>query len=184
MKRPKWLLMSALALGLLSASVAGHAALTAASDAKVSFAASANMGMSFVGKTSELTVADDGANVVVTVPLAHVTTDIGMRDQHMKDEYLEVAKFPSTTLTIARSALKFPAPGADVTADVPGTLTLHGQTKPVTVHYTAKGAPGAIDVQGTLRVNTNDYAIPPASRFGVTVKPDIDVSASFHVAGN
>ncbi len=184
MKRPKWLFTSALAVGLLSLTVAGRAALGTASGAKVSFSATGTMGLSFTGTTSELSVTDDGTNVVITVPFANMTTDNSLRDHHMKEKYLEVAKYPSATLTIARSALKVPAAGAEAAGDAPGTLNLHGQTKPVTVHYTAKGNGAQIDAQGSFHVNFNDYGISVPNYVGVTVKPDVDVSASFHVAGS
>jgi polyisoprenoid-binding protein YceI len=101
----------------------------------------------------------------------------------MREKYLEVPKFPSVTLTIARSVLKFPTSGS-VSADVPGSLKLHGQTRTVTLHYDAKSDGAGFAVQGRFRLNMNDFAISVPSYLGVTVKPDVDVSASFHVAGN
>jgi polyisoprenoid-binding protein YceI len=184
MKRRKWLWTAPLAIGLVTLSVAGHAALSSASDAHVSFEASGPAGMKIDGTTSDLTVGDDGANVVVTVPLANLNTGIGLRDHHMKEKYLEVPKYPSAVLSIARAALKFPGGAGEASADVPGTVTIHGQSKPVTVHYDAKGAGGAIDAHGSFRINMNDFGITVPSYLGVTVKPDVDVTASFHVSGS
>ncbi|HEX4449024.1 MAG TPA: YceI family protein [Polyangiaceae bacterium] len=184
MKRRKWLWTAPVAFGLFTLSVVGHAALSSASDAHVSFQASGPAGMKIEGTTSEMSVVDDGANVVVTVPLANLSTGIGLRDHHMKEKYLEVPKYPAATLTLARGVLKFPATGGEASGDVPATVTLHGQSKPVTVHYDAKGAGPGLDAHGTFRVNMNDFGISIPSYLGVTVKPDVDVSASFHVAGS
>jgi hypothetical protein len=72
----------------------------------------------------------------------------------MKDEYLEVAKYPVAVLTIERSDLKLASKGT-TEADVPGTL-----------------------------LNMTDFGISVPSCLGVTVKPDVDISADFKVAGS
>jgi polyisoprenoid-binding protein YceI len=171
-------------LGVITLSSAGHAALTSAVDSKVSFEAAGPAGMKIDGTTPDLTVIDDGGNVVVSVPLANLTTGIGLRDHHMRDKYLEVSKYPVATLTIARSALLFPHGGEPIKSDVPGTLQLHGQARPVTIHYEAKGAGNGLDAHGAFRINMNEFGISVPVYLGVTVKPDIDVAATFHVAGN
>jgi polyisoprenoid-binding protein YceI len=185
MKKRNWLSVAAgaaVAAGLLTLSVAGRAALSTVSGSHVTFDAAGPAGMKIEGTTTDLGATDDGTNLVVTVPLANLTTGIGLRDHHMREKYLEVQKFPVATLTIPRSALKLPS-GGDSSGDAPGTLSLHGQTKPVTVHYTAKGGGSAYDAQGTFHLNMNDFAITVPVYLGVTVKPDVDVSASFHIAG-
>ncbi len=183
MNRRKSLWMAALFCGLFSLSAAGHAALSAASDSHVSFEAAGPAGMKIDGSTPDLSVADDSGNIVVTVPLANLSTGIGLRDHHMKEKYLEVQKYPVTTLTLAKSALKFPHAGEQAAADVAGTLLLHGQTRPVTVHYDAKGDGTSWSAHGTFHINMNEFGITVPSYLGVTVKPDVDVSAAFHVAG-
>jgi polyisoprenoid-binding protein YceI len=173
-----------LVLVVCAASTDSHAALASASDSKVGFQASGPAGLKIEGTTSDLTVADGGGNIVLTVPLANLTTGIGLRDKHMKEKYLEVDKYPTAILTVARSALKFPAAGGSTETDVPGSLQLHGQTKPVTVHYDAKGDGAGFAAHGKFHVNMNDYGIQVPTYLGVTVKPDVDVTASFHVAGS
>jgi polyisoprenoid-binding protein YceI len=171
-------------VGVLTLSSGVHAALSSATDSKVSFEAAGPAGMKIDGTTSDLSVADDSGNVVVTVPLGNLTTGIGLRDHHMKEKYLEVPKYPAATLTIARSAMKFPNGAEPVKADVPAMLQLHGQSHPVTVHYDAKATGNAFDAHGAFHINMNDYGIAVPVYLGVTVKPDIDVAASFHVTGS
>jgi polyisoprenoid-binding protein YceI len=176
--------MAALSLSLMGISTVGYAALSAATDSKVSFQASGPAGMKIEGTTAELSVADDGVNVVTTVALGNLTTGIGLRDHHMKEKYLEVAKYPVAILTIPRSALKVPHAGEQSSADVAGSVQLHGQTRPVSVHYEAKGEGPSLSVRGTFHVNMNEFGISVPVYLGVTVKPDVDVSASFHVSGS
>jgi polyisoprenoid-binding protein YceI len=183
MKRVKILSAAALTLSICGVSAIGFAALTAPSDAKVGFEATGPAGLKIDGTTTDLTVAEDGGNVVLTVPLANLTTGIGLRDKHMKEKYLEVPKYPAAVLTVPRSALKL-APGGKVEGDVQGTVTLHGQSKPVTVHYDAAAAGQGFAVHGKFRINMNDFGITVPTYLGVTVKPDVDVTASFHVTGS
>ena len=68
--------------------------------------------------------------------------------------------------------------------DVPATVNLHGQTRPVTVHYEAKRDGAALIAHGKFHINMTDFGITVPSYLGVTVKPDVDVSADFHVAGS
>ncbi len=182
MNKHLWVLV--ICPGLLAISAVGHAALSSPSDTKVSFLASGPAGLEIEGTTPDLVVADAGGSVELTVPLAKLTTGIDLRDKHMKEKYLEIAKFPSAILTVSRAALKLPAGGAPVELDVPGTLLLHGTTKPVTVHYDAKPEGAGLAAHGKFHINMNDYGIQVPTYLGITVKPEVDVTASFHLTGS
>ena len=77
----------------------------------------------------------------------------------MREKYLEVPKFPATTLVVARSAITVPTSGQKTSGDAPGTLTLHGQSHPVTVHYESKGDGSGVATHGSFRINMNDFGI-------------------------
>jgi polyisoprenoid-binding protein YceI len=174
----------AVAMGLAALSTAARAALSDASAGHVSFQASGPAGMKIEGTTGDLTLADKGDSVVITVPLANLSTGITLRDRHMKEKYLEVPKYPSATLSVSRPALKVPAAGEKVEIDVPATVNLHGQTRPVTVHYQAKRDGSTLVANGKFHINMTDFGITVPSYLGVTVKPDVDVSADFRAAGS
>jgi polyisoprenoid-binding protein YceI len=171
-----------LALGLALSPLA-RAALSPPSDSHVGFQASGPAGMTIEGTTSDLTLEDKGDNIVLTVPLGNLSTGITLRDRHMKEKYLEVPKFPSATLTVARGALKLPATGDKIEADVSSSVSIHGQTRPVTVHYEAKKDGASVLAKGKFHINMRDFGIAVPSYLGVTVKPDVDVSANFRIAG-
>jgi polyisoprenoid-binding protein YceI len=183
MKRRTPLWSGAAALAIFGLGATAHAALSTATDPHVTFDAAGPAGMKIEGTTADLSVTDDGGNVVITVPLANLSTGIGLRDHHMREKYLEVPKFPVATLTVARAALKFPHAGEEATADVPATVQLHGQTRLTTVHYDAKSDGSAFAAHGAFRINMNDFGIAVPVYLGVTVKPEVDVTASFRVAG-
>lgn len=171
------------AVAIVFASGAAVAALGSASRASVTFDASGPAGLKIQGTAGALTVSEDAGQMIVTVPLAGLTTGIALRDKHMREKYLEVNKFPDVVLRVPRASLKFPT-GAAATGDAAGTLTLHGVTKPVNVHYTAKPASGAVDIEGAAHINMNDFGIRVPSYLGVTVKPEVDVNAKFRATDN
>jgi polyisoprenoid-binding protein YceI len=170
-------------LCLLSLSATGYAALSAPASAQVTFQVAGPAGMKIEGTTSDFRLTEDSGNLILVVPLAHLTTGISLRDKHMKDD-LEVAKYPEASLTIARGALKLPAGAERAEADAPATLTLHGQTKPVSVHYDAKAGGGGFTAHGKIHFSMTDFGINVPSYLGVTVKPETDVNASFKVTGS
>jgi len=158
------------------------AARLSAGRSQVSFLATGPGGMRIEGKTSEFKVSEDAPSIVVTVVLGNLDTGIGLRDRHMRDRYLEVQKYPEATLSVSRSALRLPAAGATSTSDVEAQLSLHGRSKPIVVHYTAKQpSAGSYEIKGTFRMNMTDFGIEVPAYLGVTVKPDVDVAADFAV---
>jgi polyisoprenoid-binding protein YceI len=168
----------AAALALLTFSLVAAAKLNRTGDASTSFKAAGPAGLTIEGKTAEMTIDDDGTTITITVPLGNINTGIPLRDEHTK-KALEVGTYPSTTLKVARAALKFPAAGAESSGDAKGQLTLHGQTKDVTFHYVAKLNGDTYDVKGTARINVDDFGVKRPSYLGVTVKPDVDLSTAF-----
>lgn len=165
---------------LTLATTAG-AALGRASNAAVTFVATGPGGLKIEGKTSDLSVNEENGKVHFVVPIGRLDTGIDLRNRHMKEKYLEVGKYPNAELVVDRSAIKFPADGAESSGNVNGTMTIHGQSKPVVVAYKAKRSGSAYDVSGSLRVNIKEYGVEVPSYLGVTVKPDVDVALSARV---
>lgn len=155
------------------------ATLTAQPGARVAFTAAGPAGMKIVGTTTELVAGGDAQTITVTVTLTHLVTGIDLRDKHMREKYLETPTYPTAVLTVPRASIQFPAAGASSTADAQGTLTLHGQSKPVAFHYSATNDGATYRVDGTFRVNMQNHGITVPSYLGITVKPDVDVEAHF-----
>lgn len=153
-----------------------------ASPAKVVFKAVMRPGGAFEGKTGELTVSETAQAVSVTVPLQKLETGIALRDRHMKEKYLEVAKFPAATLEVSKAALKIPDNGKAAEGEATGAFTLHGVKKDIKFRY--KGScdgTGVCDVTGSFDISFNDYGVVVPSYLGVTVKPETSIVASFQV---
>jgi polyisoprenoid-binding protein YceI len=156
------------------------AKLSRTSDAaNAHFHASGPAGMAIDGNTPDVAVQDDGTNVKVVVTLTNLTTGVQLRDDHTRNKYLEVGKYSTATLTVARSALKFPADGGTTSGDAPGTMNIHGKDKAITFHYTASKKGAAITVAGSAALDITDYGINVPSYLGVSVKKDVSVDVKF-----
>ncbi|HMA94717.1 MAG TPA: YceI family protein [Polyangiaceae bacterium] len=150
------------------------AAWTARGERNVTFHATGPGGLAIEGTGTDVTVREQDKTVQVSVGLGALKTGIDLRDRHMKEKYLETPKYPRAELTVARSKLALPGEG-----DADGSLTLHGVTRPVRVHYIAKGTEKELLVNGTLKLNMKEFGIQVPSYLGVTVKPDVSVNVRF-----
>jgi len=75
-------------------------------------------------------------SVSVSVPVASVATTVPKLTEELKEaDWLDATRFP--TMIFRSTKVVETGPGA---ADVQGTLTLHGVTKPLTLHATFVGA--------------------------------------------
>lgn len=103
----------------------------------------------------------------IEVPLTTLTTDNSLRDQHMKQKYLEVAKFPKAILSglIAKGG-KFS-----------GKLTLHGQTAPVAGEYKVNGS----RVSATFPLKLETYKIKIPNYLGVGVEDEGTVEVNLPI---
>ena len=160
-------LLSALALPLVA-----EAAMQAGSKVKVAFFASGSPGfLDIEGDSNTLTVADDGTKLSFTVPMKSVHTGIDMRDDHMNNEYVDVAHFPNAVLTFAKADVKWPDVGATSKGSVKATFNIHGQDQAVSVDYTIKHAGTTYSVSAKFNYDASAYGIQIPSYMGITVDP-------------
>ncbi|PZR18579.1 MAG: hypothetical protein DI536_01480 [Archangium gephyra] len=165
----------ALLSSLLTASLA-FAGWTQEGAGSATFDAKGTVGLKIHGEARKVAVADDGKNLSVTVKIADVDTDNGLRNSHMAED-MEATKYPDIVLTVPLAAIKL-EDGAGGTAK--GTFTLHGKSKEVPFKYTVS-CKGACTVDGSADLNLKDFDVKIRSYLGVTVKPDITVGAKFTI---
>jgi polyisoprenoid-binding protein YceI len=170
----RWAVWLALGLPLLALA---EARLTGTPTA--GFAGRGPGGFTVEGTTHELRVQDDGTTLKLTVPLGQLTTGIALRDRHMREKYLEVAKFPELVLELPWSTVKLPSDGQRLEGSGTGKVTLHGQSKDVPIRYAVQRAGSSYQVTGHAAINLKDFGIEVPSYFGITVQPDIDARATF-----
>lgn len=115
-----------------------------------------------------LTVANGKATGEFSIDLAKLSTGIEMRDEHMKEKYLEVAKHPKAIVRFKDIDVK---DGAAKGA-IPAELELHGQKKPITMDAELKDGKAT----GKFKIKLSDYAIEIPKYSGITIADDVDVT--------
>ena len=108
---------------------------------------------------------DQLASTTVTVNLATVASDQPLRDKAFRESIMKTDQFPKAEFVQAKPVrIVTPKPaGSPLTVEVPGTLTLHGVSKPATAVIQAQAAGGSISVVGTIDVPLKDFGIDPPS---------------------
>jgi polyisoprenoid-binding protein YceI len=159
------------------------------SDASIAVRCPLTIGGSFEAKTSdlsgELVVSPDRQGEVdgtLAVALRTLETGIGVRDNHMRDKYLEVNRgdgFSTATLSQIRlDGMNNETPIGKV--KFRGVLALHGQERDVTGTADIRRAGEDLRVQASFPVAVSDFAIPSPTYLGVGVRNEVTVAVSFH----
>jgi polyisoprenoid-binding protein YceI len=112
--------------------------------------------------TGSLTITADAVTAAeVTADLTTLDSNRAARDSYLRNNALETERFSDATFELT-GPIEVPtelAPGTDVEVQARGRLTLHGETKPVTLTLDARFDGDAIEVAGTAPVVLADYAI-------------------------
>jgi len=143
------------------------------------------VGGSFEAKTDvvkgEVTVADPAQplNGALHVDLQSLETGIGLRDRHMKNNYLEVEKGAEYAAARLEDIRVEKLAGKTT---FKGLLTLHGSRKPVTGTAEIKQTANGYRVEATFPLRTAEFGIPEPTYLGVGVKDEIQVRVNFVAA--
>jgi polyisoprenoid-binding protein YceI len=134
------------------------------------------------GLEGRLRVEGAGVSGAIAFDLQSLSTGIALRDRHMKEKYLETARFPRATLTLSRVALeKVPATDRFGPVAVPfgGTLSLHGVEQPVTGEAKIARSGSSLTTTATFEINIKDFGIGVPSYMGITVAEKVQVRVGF-----
>jgi polyisoprenoid-binding protein YceI len=150
-----------------------------------------------VGKPSMIKIRGKGASISgsidltkkensgeITVDLDQFDTGIGLRDQHMKEKYLETkdpakkhARLKITKFDLPAELVK--SGGTNEAIPFEGQLTFHGETKPVSgvtsIKVQGEGMAGASKFQ----INLSEYKVEIPSYLGVKVAETVDIEVNF-----
>src|SRR5881275_818545 len=86
------------------------------------------------------------SSVAVTIETASIDTGIAKRDEHLRGELFNVAKYPEITFKSRRVKQT----GANA-GEIAGDLTMHGVTRPITLHVQLMGDPESLVKNSTSR---------------------------------
>lgn len=126
--------------------------------------------LSFVGK--------DGVTGRLDVPVAGLSTGLGVRDARMQTYALGAAQHPNISFEVtgASNPALLSAGTGSGPVDLNGTLTVRGQSRPVTVHANAAWTDGALVLTGAVPLLWTDFGVPDPSVGFSTVFPSMNVS--------
>lgn len=114
----------------------------------------------------------------LSVDLRTLKTGIGMRDRHMRDNYLEVDNGPDfETATIENIQIE----KLDGKTTFSGILMLHGERRPVTGSATLERRDGGYTVQAEFPVRVSEHKINKPTYLGVGVRDEIRIKVALTV---
>lgn len=120
-----------------------------------------------------ITVEGGQATGKLEFDLNQFSTGISMRDEHMKEKYLEVKKYPTATLTLKPLAVTDAELKSDFKKDFQGSLLLHGVSKDVAGTLNYKASDKSVTANFALKVS--DFKIDIPKYMGVVVSENVDV---------
>lgn len=119
----------------------------------------------------ELKLTGTKASGEFTFDLSTLDTDIALRNEHMKDKYLEVGKFPKATIRFKDVDAK---EGAKST--IPAELELHGVKKTVSLDAELQPDGEAKKATGTFKFKLTDFGIAIPTHLGITIADEVTVT--------
>lgn len=118
---------------------------------------------------------DHKVNGSATLDLKDLDTGMELRNSHMKDNYLEIAKFPTAVLTLKDVPFDHKLPSTPFT----GTLKLHGVEKPVSGTMQVTETADKYNCKFDFSLELSDFDIQVPKYLGITVSKNVKVEAEF-----
>lgn len=176
-------LVIAIALVATGAATPAHAAETyRISGGEVTVLCPLTVGGSFEAKTKtlsgEIAPATDQPGAIrgtLKVELQTLETGIGMRDRHMRNNYLEVEKGPTFSTATFDDIRVEKLEGKTIFS---GILTLHGQRKKISGAAELQQRDGRIRVQAQFALKVSDFEIPAPTYLGIGVRDEIQIKVT------
>lgn len=130
------------------------------------------------GPEGDLSYASDKISGTLKVHLKKLTTEIELRDDHMKNKYLEVQKFPIAEITFKdfKTPVTIDAMTDKETEIIfSGDFTLHGKTNPISGTAKIKKVQKTISGQAEFTIKIMEYLETLPSYMGLKIADDVKV---------
>lgn len=130
------------------------------------------------GPEGTLTASKNSLSGTVKVDLTKLTTKIDLRDNHMKNKYLEVGKYPEAVLEIVNLQLPIDFSAlTDKETEVPftGKFTMHGKTSDVSGKAQVKRIAKHVAGHAEFVFKITDHLDTLPSWMGVKVAENVTV---------
>lgn len=112
-----------------------------------------------------------------SLKLETLETGIKLRDEHMKNKYLQIGQYPFAKLKLKQLELKRGVVSEISLKEIPfeGELELHGITKPMNGLLSLRGDKGKLSVVAAFKIKSDDFQIDTPKFAGITLASDIDL---------
>lgn len=130
------------------------------------------------GLTGSFKVVGSMVSGQARFPLNTLDTGVGLRDRHLKEEYLEVQKYPDAQLTFNQVKLaKNPDADGFTQKQVPfdGILTVHGVSHAVNGTIDVSTSAGITNGDAQFGIKISDFGFPEPKFMGMRVNNDVQV---------
>lgn len=143
---------------------------------------------SFEGKTSNIDGyvtwqgenPADGSEFYFEVDLASLDTGIGLRNRHMRDNYLETEKYPYAVFQGSVSAVtESTADSTILTAK--GKMTIHGVEKEMEIPVTGRIVGDTYTATASFDIDLNDHKIKIPKLMFMKISNIIRINLLFHL---
>ena len=139
--------------------------------------------MKVIGKSNQLSgsivIQNKSVTGKITLNISSLKTGIDLRDEHMKEKYLEIKSFPEATFTL--NTLNLPI--EDFTKNFElnqqpfsGTLSLHGVQKNIAGLTFIKKNNNRIELEAGFEIRLKDFGISTPQFSGITLAEEVKVT--------
>lgn len=97
-------------------------------------------------------------DIYLEVDLRTIDTGIGLRNRHMREDYLETDKYPMATFK-GKITRANKISGNDYNVMVDGKMTIHGVTRPITVNGVLSSTGEGYRIKSNFELRLPDYNI-------------------------
>lgn len=137
-----------------------------------------------LGPEGQLNLEDKKISGEVQVQLKSLKTGIDLRDEHMKNKYLEVSSYPDAKLKL--NNIDFPQSlehftGKATSQKFSGILTLHGVSMPIEGQFDISADDKSFQIKAQYSINLSDYNIQIPNYAGLKIADKVDIEILFSI---
>lgn len=134
--------------------------------------------------TGLLEISKNIVTGLLIVPLKEITTGISLRDEHMKEKYLEIEKYPEATLKISELKMEkdfFTENGSQKNVPFKGNLKIHGVEREIQGTADFESNDKIILVNAKTSTNITAHQIEIPSYLGIKVADLVEIKTEFRI---